>query len=1091
VIRQIAALVAVIAVATACAADEPELGTTTQAAVVNGSFETGDYSGWTLLESPAPADFGTFAIVGDGQTIAPNEQVFDFFDGVFVTQFSPGMPTTYTATDGVLLAVHLQNGGQNHRMFQTVELPACQALVRWDMMYRNHNAIFDPTNQFFAVHLRDPSDDTILATPYKTTQGIDPLVLPSMTAFEVDVSAFAGQTVRLDFEHQVFSFHFDIAWDQIRIACAGPALTIDPIVVDFGNQRVGTASAPVPVRLRNTGGLPLTITAISIDPPFAVAGVPALPVTLPPGADFAVDATFTPVAIGPAGGSLAIESDATTGSPTHVALSGLGVAPAIAVDPAALDFGTVRVGASALRSITVTNPGSDTLEISEITITAPFALQGVGLPLAIAPGASVTLDVTFTPTTLGAIPGVLTIDSDAATSPTSISLAGAGVAPAIAVDPTSLAYGTVRVGTTQARDVTITNTGTDTLAISSITASGSAAFQLVDPAPILVAPGGSLVVTVDFTPPTVGSFLANVTIVSDAATSPTVIPLTGTGVAPAIAVDPSALAFGSVRTGTTASRVLTISNPGSDTLTISALTIAAPFAITATAPLAIPPGGSVATNVTFTPAGDGPVAGNLVIASDAPGPITVALTGTGVAPAIAVDPGSLDHGEVRVGTSADRSITITNPGTDVLTISAITAGGPFNPVAPTPTAIAPGASVLVTVRFTPPSATAFVGSLTIVSDAATSPTTVALAGTGIEPLIAVDPGVVAFGNRRVGVAGPTKLATVANPGTADLTIFAVMIGAPFAIVGPATPVVVPRGGSVAIEIAFLPTATGPFSESLTIHSDAGPSPSIITVTGTGTEPGLMPSTTAVGFGLVKVGTTSAPQPVRLTNTGDAPALVSAATVPPPFALTGPLPVSLLPGASVELSITFSPTADGEVTGQLAIASDAPALAAITLAGIGGSPTVVPSSTSLELGEVAVGTLGEPQLLELTNPSTTPLEIAAITVSEPFTRTSLVLPAVIPPGGSLSVGVLFAPVAAGPASGTLAIVSDGGMVVVPLAGTGVDVDEPPAAGGCCSAHGGGGETSALLAAALLAVLLRRGRRSPLARDLAGGLEHDLA
>jgi len=101
--------------------------------VTNGSFETGDYTGWTLSEDSGQPTFGTWGIAADGQTVAAGASVFDFFNQVSVGESSPGLPITYHATDGAFVALQLQNGPERHRMFQTVSLPSCQPLLLWDM----------------------------------------------------------------------------------------------------------------------------------------------------------------------------------------------------------------------------------------------------------------------------------------------------------------------------------------------------------------------------------------------------------------------------------------------------------------------------------------------------------------------------------------------------------------------------------------------------------------------------------------------------------------------------------------------------------------------------------------------------------------------------------------------------------------------------------------------------------------------------------------------------------------------------------------------------------------------------------------------
>jgi hypothetical protein len=182
----------------------------------NGSFETGNYSGWTLFEGvPNEPAFGTWGIATNGETINPGQLIFDFFDGIDVPQTSPGLPHTYTATDGNFLALQLQNGGQMHRMFQDIALPAGASTISWDMEYNNHNGDFVPDGQEIVVDIRDVSTDAIVATLFRTVQGVSPSI--PMTHFSADVSAFAGQTVRISIDMIVYRFYLDAAFDNFKV----------------------------------------------------------------------------------------------------------------------------------------------------------------------------------------------------------------------------------------------------------------------------------------------------------------------------------------------------------------------------------------------------------------------------------------------------------------------------------------------------------------------------------------------------------------------------------------------------------------------------------------------------------------------------------------------------------------------------------------------------------------------------------------------------------------------------------------------------------------------------------------------------------
>jgi hypothetical protein len=185
-----------------------------ESVLVNGSFETGDYSGWVLVEGEgaSPTD-GTSGIAQDGVTIYRTDQVFDFFDLIPVTQDSLGLPRTYTASDGTYLAIQLQNGEHEHRMFQEVFLPENAKTLSWDMFYENMNEFFSP-NQYLALHVRDLNDN-ILETLF-LTEDSSPLAIP-MSNFAFDISSHAGSTVRIDIQQKVHLHYFDAGFDNFRI----------------------------------------------------------------------------------------------------------------------------------------------------------------------------------------------------------------------------------------------------------------------------------------------------------------------------------------------------------------------------------------------------------------------------------------------------------------------------------------------------------------------------------------------------------------------------------------------------------------------------------------------------------------------------------------------------------------------------------------------------------------------------------------------------------------------------------------------------------------------------------------------------------
>ena len=115
------------------------------------------------------------------------------------------------------MAYQLQNGPQEHRMYQDVTLSTSATILSWDMFYTNHHTGF-ASNQYLAVHIRDNSDN-ILETLFETIPG-DPQSIP-LTNFAYDISTYAGSTVRIDVEMKLYELFIDAGFDNFVIEQGG------------------------------------------------------------------------------------------------------------------------------------------------------------------------------------------------------------------------------------------------------------------------------------------------------------------------------------------------------------------------------------------------------------------------------------------------------------------------------------------------------------------------------------------------------------------------------------------------------------------------------------------------------------------------------------------------------------------------------------------------------------------------------------------------------------------------------------------------------------------------------------------------------
>ncbi len=212
--------------------------------------------------------------------------------------------------------------------------------------------------------------------------------------------------------------------------------------------------------------------------------------------------------------------------------AGGGGGPAVSLSASALNFKKVGIGrTSAPQTVTLTNVGNATLNISSITASGDFSISNNTCGATVAAGANCAVSVTFTPTKKGARKGTLSFNDDAPGSPQTVALSGTG--QSVVVSPTSLNFGTVAVGNTSSEQiVTVTNLNSITVTITSIAFAGTAAGDYLissNTCGATIAGGASCSVGVEFKPITTGKRAAKLNVKNNGGGSPATTSLTGTG----------------------------------------------------------------------------------------------------------------------------------------------------------------------------------------------------------------------------------------------------------------------------------------------------------------------------------------------------------------------------------------------------------------------------------------------------------------------------------------------------------------------------------------------------------------------------------
>jgi hypothetical protein len=204
----------------------------------------------------------------------------------------------------------------------------------------------------------------------------------------------------------------------------------------------------------------------------------------------------------------------------------------LAASPSSVDIGNVQVGSSQTRYETLTNSGKSTVTISQATVTGEgFSLSGLSLPLSLNKGQSVTFSVLFTPKVVGSTSGGIAIASNASNPALIITLSGNGISGGqLTSSATALDFGSVTLGTSKTLTATLTATGSS-VTVSSAT-STSPEFSLGGLSlPATIAASQSASFTLTFAPQTSGTASGSISLTSNAANTPTVETLTGSGTA--------------------------------------------------------------------------------------------------------------------------------------------------------------------------------------------------------------------------------------------------------------------------------------------------------------------------------------------------------------------------------------------------------------------------------------------------------------------------------------------------------------------------------------------------------------------------------
>jgi FtsP/CotA-like multicopper oxidase with cupredoxin domain len=675
-----------------------------------------------------------------------------------------------------------------------------------------------------------------------------------------------------------------------------PIATVTPLLINFGNQLVNTTSAPQSVTLTNTGGAPLVldpavnaaygITLTGANPgDFATSNCPA---SLAPGASCVISLTFTPTLVGPRAATLNIGSNDPINPTIPVALSGTGVSDTtIAINAPAINYGQNG-------SVTVTVSGVGGTPAGDVSLTVDN-----GAPVVQTLDNTGATTFTITAPAVGSHPlvasyaaqgffnastanGTLVVNAAALTITVSSANVPYGSAPpAITASYAGFVNGdTVATAVTTAP--TCSTTATSASPVGNYPSSCSGA----------VAPN----YTISYVPGTVAVTQLAASVTPNAATKVygQADPVLTGALNGFLPQDGVAATYSRTAGETVGNYVI------SATLAPSA--VLSNYAITYnTAVFSITKAGSTTT-----------------ITAHAPNP-SLFNTAVTVSFSVVSQFGGLATGNVTVTSSSGESCTgalgATGTGSCVITL------------------LTPGVKTLTAT---------YAGDANVNGSASA-----AVNHTVNGPVASVNPTSLNFPNTAINTSN-TLTAVLRNSGNTALSITGVTITGPnaayFTRVNGGCGTSLAAGRTCNINVRFRPTATGLMTATLTINNNDPVQPALtVALSGTGVGPAVTLSPTSLNFGTQPINTTSAPQTISLTNSGNAPLSIGTislgGTNANQFAQTNNCPVlfngTLAPGASCQINVTFRPTARRVRNATVVINDNAvPARQTVPLTGTG-------------------------------------------------------------------------------------------------------------------------------------------------------------
>jgi hypothetical protein len=753
-----------------------------------------------------------------------------------------------------------------------------------------------------------------------------------------------------------------------------PDISVSPNSWDYGDVMLGD-SPDQTFTVSNLGNVAFSITEISIsgDSDFSIQSEETS-FTLDPGQTQDILVRFAPESMGEKTGTLCIANSVDVQTPLEIMLQGNGIMPDIVVEPASWDGGDVLVGEYSDQAFTVSNPGNSLLDVTAVNLTGDndFSIQNGGESFNLNPGETHNIVIRFAPVSFGAKSATLRITNNVDDkNPLDVMLQGNGIAPDIAVEPTSWDCGEVLLGSCLEQAFTVSNMGNAILDVTSIQLTGDPSFSIQSGGEAFsLNPGETHDILVSFNPDSVGVKVATLSITSNSVGESLLnIQMQGNGninPVPDITIAPVSWDYGDVQVGNTVPQIFTLSNPGNAVLNVTAVNLTGDgdFSIQSGGEaFSLNPGETHDIIVRFSPLL--PQGGKTAVLSFAnnvvdKNPLNVPLQGNSIVvagPDISSDPEEWDYGIVVVGSYSSKLFQISNPGEGLLEVSDVDITGDTDFIilsGKEAFSLNPGETHDIVVSLKPMSSDEKTAEISLQNNVnGKSPFNIKLQGMGTSPDITVIPEEWDYGDVALGKY-EEKDFVITNKGSSQLMIGVLGLWGDkyFYIKSGRGKFYLDPGDTHTVTVRFAPRKGGDSSSRIIISTNVKNRWLIyVPLKGRGIPPSVVVTPTSWNFGTVAV-QDSSDVTFTVANEGQTDFTIKDVKIEgcDEFSVeNGDKKSNLEPGDSYEILVRFSPVSSGSKMGTLNISLDIEDFDSfeIALKGVGACAVTAISSDSHE------------------------------------------------------------------------------------------------------------------------------------------------